>query len=335
MKKILTISIAAYNMEKYITQTLNSLINEDVIDDLEIFVVDDGGNDRTLEIAKDYAARYPSSIIPIHKENGGYGTTVNYSIRHATGRYFKCLDGDDWFDRDGLVKLVRELKVSESDVIVTPHFFAPEGKAMKVKPIKYASNSDELLISQMRLKNISPIGMWDITYKTEVLKRSGLNMPAHTLYSDQYFATIPFATAKTIRFFDFPVYCYRVGRDGQSITRDSRMRHKQEMLNICRELCKFSEAQREKNAINYQYILYKASGYHLTAYRTIILGPVCVKTLKELKKYEKECKDISRSVYKYSARMRVTSSRVLRVLRITGYTAYWLLKLLPGGAPNF
>lgn len=333
--KTLTISIAAYNMEKYIAKTLSSLIDEDVIDELEVFVVDDGGSDKTLEIARDYAARFPASIIPIHKENGGYGTTVNYSISHATGRYFKCLDGDDWFDSEGLVKLVRELKMSESDVVVTPHFFGPEGGTMRLGAVRREGNSDEMLISQMKLKSIPPIGMWDIAYRTEMLKCSGLNMPAHTLYSDQYFATIPFATAKTIRFLNFPVYCYRVGRDGQSVTRDSRMGHKQEMLDICRELCKFSEEQRKSNAINYQYILHKAAGYHLTAYRTIILGPVCVKTLKELKRYEKECRDIARNVYKYSVRMRVTSSRVLRVFRITGYAAYWLLKFLPGGAPNF
>ena len=99
-EKILTISVAAYNVEEYIRQTLDSLTDERVIGNLEIFVVDDGGKDSTLDIAKEYANIYPESVFPIHKENGGYGSTVNYSLAHAHGKYFKLLDGDDWFDTE-------------------------------------------------------------------------------------------------------------------------------------------------------------------------------------------------------------------------------------------
>ena len=101
--KTLTISIAAYNMEAWIKRALDSLLDKRVIDDLEVFAVDDGGTDRTLEIAKEYALQYPNSIFPIHKENGGYGSTVNYSVKHANGKYLKLLDADDWFDADGLL----------------------------------------------------------------------------------------------------------------------------------------------------------------------------------------------------------------------------------------
>ena len=119
--KILTISIAAYNVEQYIRQALNSIIDESVIDELEVFVVDDGGTDQTLEIAKEYAEKYPQSIIPVHKENGGYGTTVNYSIARATGKYFKLLDGDDWFDTEALCRLVKALRETDADIIYSPY----------------------------------------------------------------------------------------------------------------------------------------------------------------------------------------------------------------------
>ena len=119
MEKILTVSIAAYNMEKYIRRALDSLIDERIIHDLEVFVIDDGGSDSTLDIAKEYASKYPNSIFPVHKENGGYGTTVNYSIQYANGKYFKLLDGDDWFDKNGLYELVNRLKKADSDIILT------------------------------------------------------------------------------------------------------------------------------------------------------------------------------------------------------------------------
>ena len=52
--KLLTISIAAYNAEKYLKRCLDSLANIKLLDDLEIIVVDDGATDNTLNIAKTY-----------------------------------------------------------------------------------------------------------------------------------------------------------------------------------------------------------------------------------------------------------------------------------------
>ena len=88
MEKILTISIAAYNVGDYIKNTLDSLVVPEVMDKLEVFIVDDGGTDETLKIAKEYEEKYPETFHAVHKENGGYGSTVNYSIAHATGKYF-------------------------------------------------------------------------------------------------------------------------------------------------------------------------------------------------------------------------------------------------------
>ena len=69
MDKILTVSIAAYNVADYIRHTLDSIISQGCIDALQILVVDDGGKDDTLSIVKEYEQKkkkYPevmSSII--------------------------------------------------------------------------------------------------------------------------------------------------------------------------------------------------------------------------------------------------------------------------------
>ena len=57
MSKILTISVAAYNVENYISNTLESLLVDD-IDDIEILVEDDGGIDNTANIVKEYEEKY-------------------------------------------------------------------------------------------------------------------------------------------------------------------------------------------------------------------------------------------------------------------------------------
>ena len=95
-EKLLTISVAAYNVEDYLDQALESLADPAYVNRLEVFVVDDGGSDQSLLIAKSYEEKYPDTFHAIHKENGGYGSTVNYSIAHATGelkqiRFYSCL----------------------------------------------------------------------------------------------------------------------------------------------------------------------------------------------------------------------------------------------------
>ena len=121
-EKLLTISIAAYNVQSYIEQNLNSIIKSKYIDLIEVFVVDDGGQDNTLAIAQKYAEKYPDSIYPVHKENGGYGTTVNYSAEHATGKYFRLLDGDDWFNTEGLDKLMEHIQQMEVSAITLKRY---------------------------------------------------------------------------------------------------------------------------------------------------------------------------------------------------------------------
>ena len=105
MSKILTISVAAYNVENYISNTLESLLVDD-IDDIEILVEDDGGIDNTANIVKEYEEKYPNVVKLIHKENGGYGSTINKSLEIATGKYFKQLDGDDWYDSNNFKKFL-------------------------------------------------------------------------------------------------------------------------------------------------------------------------------------------------------------------------------------
>ena len=78
--KILTVSIAAYNVEKYLDETLKSLTDNRYVNDLEVLVVDDGSTDKTGEIAIRYQNVFPNSVKYIKKENGGHGSTINKGV---------------------------------------------------------------------------------------------------------------------------------------------------------------------------------------------------------------------------------------------------------------
>ena len=67
MNKILSISVAAYNVEKYLEKTLDSCAAAEVLDDIEVIVVDDGSKDETATIASKYVSLYPDSFRLIKK----------------------------------------------------------------------------------------------------------------------------------------------------------------------------------------------------------------------------------------------------------------------------
>ena len=85
--KALTILIPVYNTEKYIKRCLDSLIVSEIMDDIEILVVNDGGKDHSVEIIQKYVDSYPEIVRLIDKENGGHGSTINAGIK-----VFPCND---------------------------------------------------------------------------------------------------------------------------------------------------------------------------------------------------------------------------------------------------
>lgn len=329
--KILTISIAAYNVENYIRRTMDSLIDERVIDDLEIFVVDDGGTDRTLEIAKGYAERYPHSVFPIHKENGGYGSTVNYSIAHATGKYFKLLDGDDWFDKEGLYQLVSMLKETNADLVITP--FCKVNETNTVENIRYDVRwGEEIEFDELLKERLPLFHMHTMTYRTKVIRDSELELPEKCLYTDVIYATVPISLCKTISFLESIVYMYSIGREGQSVERSSRVKHKSDYKKISLIDCGHYERLKSLNAENLQYIRLRAASGCTGAIISILASPVNSDSLRELKEFDRKIREISEDVF-YEEEQLGKVGKLMKLLRRTGYLPYWFLKLVPGGFP--
>lgn len=331
MRKILTISIAAYNVEAYIRRALDSLIDDRVIDDLEIFVIDDGGQDGTLKIAEEYAEKYPDSIFPIHKENGGYGTTVNYGVDHATGKYFKLMDGDDWFDKEGLYQLVSKLKETDADMVVTP-FCKVDGTNV-VQNIRFDVKCGEKIdFGKLEIDPALIFGMHAITYKTKIAQESMPSLPQKCLHTDIIFATAPVQKCNTVLFLDFNVYMYFVGRDGQSVERNSRIKHKGDYERVAIIVSELYERIKKENGDNLQYIKYRAALACVGATVSILISPVNKDSLWELKEFDRKVKEVSEAVFHAETQLGKTG-KLMGLLRKTGYMPYWLLKLVPGGFP--
>lgn len=215
MKKILTISIAAYNVENTIKQALDSLAIESIIDDIEVFIVDDGGKDGTLGIAKQYEDKYPGTFHAVHKENGGYGSVINTSVSMATGQYFKQLDGDDWFDRESLPEFIELLKKIDVDYVFSSIIINNESDGTKEEK-DFTDYLKEGIYNFESVKFERFVSMHSTTIRTELLKDIDLHVTEHSFYTDLELVYKPLSAARSFYVWHHPVYHYRIGVEGQS-----------------------------------------------------------------------------------------------------------------------
>lgn len=116
MDKILTVAVCAYNMEDYLGEALESCMIPSV-DKIEVLIMNDGSTDHTEDIANTFCDRNPETFRLVTKPNGGWGSNVNLATQLATGKYFRILDADDWFDKENLEKFVQHLLKTDAEVI--------------------------------------------------------------------------------------------------------------------------------------------------------------------------------------------------------------------------
>ena len=91
---LMTVVVPVYNVEKYLANSLDSII-EASIDNMEILVVNDGSTDNSEEIILKYQKMYPKLIRYIKQENHGLGNVRNVGLKEAKGKYIASIDSDD------------------------------------------------------------------------------------------------------------------------------------------------------------------------------------------------------------------------------------------------
>jgi len=127
-----SIIITVYNCDKYLSRCLESVGNQSY-SNYEIIIVNDGSQDMSAEIC-DKFTNIHSSVIVIHKTNGGTVSARKAGLLKATGEVVCFIDGDDWIDRDFVEKLVQPFfdnkeeqpkAVYLHDSIVLPYILLP------------------------------------------------------------------------------------------------------------------------------------------------------------------------------------------------------------------
>ena len=222
-EKTLTVVIPTYNMEQYLAHCLDSVTHPNVSSKLEVWVVNDGSTDQSLAIAQTYEEKRPDIIRILDKKNGNYGSCVNEGLKKATGKYFRILDADDCFSTPDLVKFLEELEKYDTDMVVTQVIDRHYQNDVMVHEYQHTLN-DEIknhiyFTKHIHVKDFAPDGqfrMHSMTFKTQVLRDCGLHLIEGISYTDTLYFFQPFAWVKDFIVLDLHLYCYRIGREGQT-----------------------------------------------------------------------------------------------------------------------
>lgn len=223
--KVLSICVPSYNVQAYLDRCLLSIINSGVAEKIEVLVVNDGSMDNTREIALAYEEHYPDIVKLVDKANGGHGSTINTAIPLASGDYFRVLDGDDWLNPRDLYKFIHALEtLSEPVDIISSDYVQIDINSGKLNPIKKKSPEIEYgkvyEISSIPLTK-EYLSIHSITYRTELLKKSGLRLQEKIFYVDVEYQMMVLPWVRTIMFLPGKLYHYAVGNSEQSISRTS------------------------------------------------------------------------------------------------------------------
>ena len=217
-----SIVVPVYNVENYLAECLERLINQS-LKDIEIICINDGSTDNSLKILNDYAKK-DSRIIVINKENEGQGVARNLGISLAKGEYVGFVDPDDLVHLDMYRAMYMQGKSLNSEIVICDitkylendneflktDFWLESNENCKVKSldVPVGVNIDKELVYKSLL--ISPCYSCNRIYKTDFLKANNINFGTARCFEDCVFIVDSMYFAKNISYIDSDFYIYRI-----------------------------------------------------------------------------------------------------------------------------
>ena len=281
-----SVIIPVYNVEKYLHQCLDSIVNQ-TLKDIEIICVNDSSTDGSLDILNEYAGK-DSRIQVITQKNAGAGSARNRGMEHATGTYLSFLDSDDFFEPDMLEKQYHMAEEMQADFVVCKSdqyhtdkkeyvqtsWVVREKELPPYQPFSYRQMTDNVF-------KVFVGWAWDKLYRRSFTEKYHLKFQEQRTSNDMLFVFSAIVMAKKIAVVpQILVHQRRDAKDSLSKTRENSWWCFYDALTALREKLiqedKFWEL--EKDFINY--------ALHFTLWNYNTLSEPTKSLLKE--KLEKE-----------------------------------------------
>lgn len=207
----LSIIIPFYNVEKYIAQCLDSVLNQDIpLSDYEIICVNDASPDRSRDIVIDYMKRYPNIRLIEHEHNKKLGTARNTGRSIAQGKYIWNVDSDDWIAPNCLANMLAECEKNDLDILL---FNSASVNGNSVLPARNINFCTEIISGLSLLRSSIANGLfsyfcpvWKQLYRKSFMDSSGLFSPEINFGEDVPFAYKSLILAQKVKFINSQNY---------------------------------------------------------------------------------------------------------------------------------
>ena len=222
-----SVVIPVYNVEKYLRQCLDSVINQ-TLKEIEIIIVNDGSKDSSLSIIKEYAAA-DDRIVVIDKPNGGYGESMNRGFDKATGEYIGIVESDDFIEPNMFEKLYERAKEYELDVVKSGFYLYWSTPVEKNEPYKVASSITsqrtfcpvedfKCALEQVEFFNMKN-SIWSAIYRRDFIRENAIrfNETPGASFQDTAFSLKVWCCAKRVRLMEECFLHYRQDNENSSV----------------------------------------------------------------------------------------------------------------------
>lgn len=205
-KPEVSIIVPVYNVEKYLRQSLDSILAQ-TFTDWECVVVNDGSTDNSGSICNEYAGK-DSRFKVVHTPNGGVAEARNVAISASKGRLIAFCDPDDWMEPQMIEVLYRLIVDNDADVAQVGFWKEFEGYRHNkhlVREKAYFNNNEAIL--RLLSGNEIPSYLWNKMFKREIVSSE---FPKGMLFEDIYTCTKWFTRVKTMVCVPDLLYHYRM-----------------------------------------------------------------------------------------------------------------------------
>lgn len=221
-----SIIVPVYNVEKYLSNCIQSLIGQTLYD-IEIICIDDGSTDGSLGILKQYAA-LDDRMVVIAKKNAGVAAARNAGIERAEGDYILFVDSDDCLEPEACDRLYMEVLQTNADIVKFGTKIFPINTdvdvswvydAVSVRQVNYHKHSLDALFDERSSKPF----IWNGCYKSTLFKKNGLKFDEDMIFAeDMLFLFDAFPMAKEISYIPDLLYNYRAERKDSHMGKASK-----------------------------------------------------------------------------------------------------------------
>lgn len=277
-EKFITIVVPVYNVEDYLSNTLDSIIDA-IVDfvSTELLIVNDGSTDNSEEIIKKYQKNYPELIRYIKQENHGLGNVRNVGLKEAKGKYIASIDSDDTINRNFFSEAMPYLE-DDIDIVLYDWKSIPEsGEAYDTSAIEWSLNHKNKY-EGILFSTIMP------STCNKIIKKSLYDELNIKFIEDRYedLSTNPLVLlkAKTLKYINKPYYEYYL-RSG-SIMRSSAG---YSMIDVIKELDQRVLSHKDIINVNLEEFKYYTYSWRIEEYVMNQLYTVDEKEMKEMIQY--------------------------------------------------